>query len=346
MNRRRPRNITDLGTISIMSFGRGILLGLVFFLPGVFAVTQWEKIHFFFDEISEIPIINEVSRDFSTGTDVFGKMFRNKSFQFHQTDSVQTIQEYMESNDFLVETLKRNASSTEVSPKYNEVLALTVWDRKAIEKKLGKEFSRRRMKQVGPFLDYIEEYIDMASKEMVLSHIPASISLGQGILESNAGRSFLAKRANNHFGIKCVPKRGYRKDGKISDKDFMHHNLSYDCQQRKDDYEWDRFEMYTSPELSYRRHSRLLANNARYNWMVNKYVTGELYKVPKKWFGVEEVPYYAAWSIGLKKSGYATNKKYAQKLALIIETYELWRIDYNVIINGNKANQLSLSGEN
>ena len=333
---------TDLGTVTVLSIGRGIILGLVFFIPGVFTVTQWEKINEFFNGIAEVPVIDQVSRDFKTGTEVFGGLFRNKSVIFYQNDSIQTVKDLIDNGNFI--THNRKVSSQKLKneePKYNEVMALTVWDRKTIEKKLQKEFSKKRMKQVKVYLDYIEKYADLASKEMILSQIPASISIGQGLLESAAGQSFLARKANNHFGIKCRPKRGYKKDGKITNDEFSHHNLSYGCHQRKDDYEWDRFEMYLSPELSYRRHSRLLANNKRYNWMVNKYITGEIYEVPKKWFGVEEVPYYAAWSIGLKKSGYATNNKYAQKLALIIETFELWRVDYNVIINGNKERKLS-----
>ncbi len=50
---------------------------------------------------------------------------------------------------------------------------------------------------------YIQLYQDIAVKEMMVYRIPASITLAQGILESNAGRSRLAREANNHFGIKC-----------------------------------------------------------------------------------------------------------------------------------------------
>ena len=53
------------------------------------------------------------------------------------------------------------------------------------------------------FLDYIDKYHKIAIEEMERAGIPASIKLAQGLLESNAGRSFLAKRGNNHFGIKC-----------------------------------------------------------------------------------------------------------------------------------------------
>jgi flagellum-specific peptidoglycan hydrolase FlgJ len=50
---------------------------------------------------------------------------------------------------------------------------------------------------------YIAQYKAIAIEEMQRSHIPASITLAQGIIESSAGQSPLATKANNHFGIKC-----------------------------------------------------------------------------------------------------------------------------------------------
>ena len=44
--------------------------------------------------------------------------------------------------------------------------------------------------------------------------IPASITLAQGILESGNGRSQLASKSNNHFGIKCH--KGWRRKKSIS----------------------------------------------------------------------------------------------------------------------------------
>ena len=51
--------------------------------------------------------------------------------------------------------------------------------------------------------DYIRQYHKIAVEEMKRYHIPASITLAQGLLESGAGRSELARKSNNHFGIKC-----------------------------------------------------------------------------------------------------------------------------------------------
>ena len=53
------------------------------------------------------------------------------------------------------------------------------------------------------YLDYIEKYSSLAVKHRKHYGIPASITLAQGLLESGAGRSELARMSNNHFGIKC-----------------------------------------------------------------------------------------------------------------------------------------------
>lgn len=206
-----------------------------------------------------------------------------------------------------------------------------VWNRTFIEEKLGAAFKKRKRKAAHRFLDYIEQYLPLACNEMAMSGIPASITLAQGLLESDAGNGYLATVANNHFGIKCQKRPGYKKDGIINDADYYPTRLAYDCELREDDNPWDRFEKYASPQHSYRRHTLLLMESSRYNWMLKKYRVGQYYDVDPKWFGVERAPYYIAWSIGLKESGYATSSRYAQKIAYLIETYELWRIDFGVI---------------
>jgi flagellum-specific peptidoglycan hydrolase FlgJ len=101
--------------------------------------------------------------------------------------------------------------------------------------------------------------------------------------------------------------------------------------QRTDDYEWDRFEVYPSARESYRRHS-LLLQGPRYSWMIRQYEIGEEYPIARKLYGKTLVPYYAAWCVGLKQSGYATAKNYAEMITMIIETYQLWKIDYELIM--------------
>ena len=72
--------------------------------------------------------------------------------------------------------------------------------------------------------------------------------------------------------------------------------------------------------------------------MLHKYEVGGVYSLSKPIFGHSEAPYYVAWCLGLKQSGYATARHYAEKLTLIIETYQLWKIDYEWIARSRRAN--------
>lgn len=293
---------------------KGIIYGLVFFLPGIAVIKHWDTIDQLYSGIAELPIITKISRDFETGISIAGELFFDQSIRFYeQTDRIENPKQLLS---------KRTYGNSPFA-----------WKRSLIEAKLAKDFGKKKVKRSRNYLNYIETYMDLAAAEMYKTHIPASITLAQGLLESRAGKSVLAIEAKNHFGIKCRKRPGYKKDGKIDRSDYYHHQLAYDCMQRSDDHAWDHFEMYESVERSFRHHSLLLYSSGRYNWMLDKYQTGKNYPVEKKWFGEEMVPYYAAWSIGLKTSGYATSKRYAQKLALIIETYELWRVDYSVVMN-------------
>lgn len=295
------------------ALSKGILYGLAFFIPGIL-LMQGKWTERWLDEVIKIPVITKISQEFETGLDVAGDLFQVKADLFYQMDTIIGKSIYPFSDPPLVERSKY------------------AWDRKTIEKKLKRRLRRKKYKSSAKYLDYIEEFGGLAVHEMKTTQVPASIKLAQGLLESNAGKSFLATKAKNHFGIKCRKNRDYKKDGKIDHSDFYHHELAYDCQNRSDDHDWDHFEMYEYPELSYRRHSILLRTSERYSWMFDRYYIGQDYEVEKDWFGQSTVPYYAAWAIGLKKSGYATSERYAQKVTYIIETYELWRIDYEVVL--------------
>ena len=142
---------------------------------------------------------------------------------------------------------------------------------------------------------YIEKYSDLAVKEMKRTGVPASISLAQGLLESNAGRSTLAKKGNNHFGIKC------------------HNDWTGKTMRMDDDRRRECFRVYPNVEASYRDHSDFLRSNDRYK---------ALFELKKD--------DYKGWARGLKKSGYATDPAYANKLIAIIEEYELYRFDKKV----------------
>ncbi|MBJ2175081.1 glucosaminidase domain-containing protein [Aureibaculum sp. A20] len=138
---------------------------------------------------------------------------------------------------------------------------------------------------------YIDEYNDIAILEMIAYKIPASITLAQGILESNSGKSRLSVKGNNHFGIKC-----HTWDGKR-----MYHD---------DDARQECFRKYEHPLTSFRDHSLFLFDRKRY---------AGLFELRKK--------DYKGWSKGLRKAGYATDPRYPAKLITLIETYELDKYD-------------------
>lgn len=140
--------------------------------------------------------------------------------------------------------------------------------------------------------DYIKKYRELAVEEMKKYHIPASITLAQGLLESGAGQSTLARKSNNHFGIKC----GSDWRGKT-----VHHD---------DDARGECFRAYKHPKQSYEDHSKFLAGRSRY---------ASLFKL--------KITDYKGWARGLKKAGYATNPRYADQLIGIIELYDLHKYD-------------------
>lgn len=163
-------------------------------------------------------------------------------------------------------------------------------------------FSTNGMAQEDPKKIYIEKYADIAISEMQRTGIPASIKLAQGILESNAGRSVLAKEAKNHFGIKCgkdwTGPTYLQEDDDYDDKG----QLLKSC-----------FRKYKDPESSYIAHSEFLRDPAK----VYRY--GPLFRLD---------PHdYKGWANGLKTAGYATNPNYPIMLINLIEDYQLYKFD-------------------
>ena len=136
--------------------------------------------------------------------------------------------------------------------------------------------------------EYIHKYKEVAVEEMRLYHIPASITLAQGLLESGAGRGTLARKSNNHFGIKC--------GGSWGGPTVRH----------DDDARNECFRAYSHAKESYRDHSKFLRSGARYAF---------LFRLP--------ITDYKGWAKGLKKAGYATDPQYANRLISIIELYDL-----------------------
>ena len=142
-------------------------------------------------------------------------------------------------------------------------------------------------------LAYAAKYAPIARSEMKANNIPASITLAQGLLESNIGKSSLATKNNNHFGIKCFSKK-CRKGH---------------CSNFSDDSHKDFFRIYSDTKASFQDHSRLLKKD-RYAGLFKLKITD-----------------YKNWAKGLSKAGYATDPKYADKLIRLIKDLELDKYD-------------------
>lgn len=144
---------------------------------------------------------------------------------------------------------------------------------------------------------YVEKYKDLAIAEMQRTGIPASITLAQGILESQFGESDLARNANNHFGIKC-------KTEWTGPKTYHDDDLKKEC-----------FRVYGSAEESYKDHSNFLMTRDWYDFLFKLEPTDD-----------------SGWAYGLKKAGYATEKDYPQRLLKLINDYQLQQ--YNLSASG------------
>lgn len=143
-----------------------------------------------------------------------------------------------------------------------------------------------------PVYAYIDKYKGIAVSEMKRTNIPASIKLAQGILESASGNSFLAREANNHFGIKC------------------HRSWRGNTLYAQDDKPKECFRKYRNEYASFVDHSNFLVNNSRYSFLFNNHVVD-----------------YHTWARGLKEAGYASNDEYAMRLINLIEEYQLYQFD-------------------
>ncbi len=143
---------------------------------------------------------------------------------------------------------------------------------------------------------YITSFAEIAMNKMKEHNIPASITLAQGILESHSGNSKLTLMSNNHFGIKCH--KGWE-----GEKVFWDDDAKGEC-----------FRKYDIAEKSFEDHSQFLKTRGRYAFLF-KLQPGD----------------YVGWAYGLKVAGYATDKKYPQKLIGLIETYKLYEYDEKVI---------------
>ena len=155
---------------------------------------------------------------------------------------------------------------------------------------------------------YIQKYKDLAIEEMHRTGVPASITLAQALLESGDGNSYLSRKTNNHFGIKCH-------------NDWKGKTFRYDYDRKR-----ECFRKYNKVEDSYRDHSDFLKNGSRYRSLFTLKPND-----------------YKAWARGLKKAGYATHPHYPELLIGIIKENQLFQYDKGFtgkvqhVVNRNEA---------
>jgi len=154
--------------------------------------------------------------------------------------------------------------------------------------------------------DYIDKYKDLAIREMNRTGVPASITLAQGMIESDFGNSSLAREGNNHFGIKC------------------HNDWQGPSIRHHDDRRNECFRKYSSPEDSFNDHSDFLRSTSRYSFLFNLPPTD-----------------YKAWAKGLKKAGYATDPQYANMLIRKIEENSLYNFDQGYTASKQKPVEMA-----
>lgn len=192
------------------------------------------------------------------------------------------------------------------------IIALKVFVFMSISAQSSYMFANKKLTE-----DYVSNFKSAAISEMKRTGIPASIKLAQGMLESNLGRSDLAYRANNHFGIKCGSNWTGEVYYKLDDDIDSTGNIKESC-----------FRSYASALESYVAHSDFLTNPAkssRYGFLFTLGTTD-----------------YEGWANGLRFSGYATDPTYANKLIKIIESNQLYKYDEPIFTPRNNASELVL----
>jgi len=195
----------------------------------------------------------------------------------------------------------KNVSTSKRATK--PVLKIVETDNKNINKEIAK-LEKRKSNLDRRTIAYISLYAPVAMEEMKNHKIPASITLAQGILESGNGLSNLALKSNNHFGVKC------------------HKGWKGESVRHDDDKDQECFRKYRYVKTSYRDHSEFLSTRSRYDFLFE--LKNDDYK---------------GWAKGLKKAGYATDKKYPDKLIRIVELYDLHHYDSLVLDKKIKENK-------
>lgn len=148
------------------------------------------------------------------------------------------------------------------------------------------------------------QFIEKAKKEVLASNLSGalfpSLAIAQAALESGYGKSGLAAKHNNYFGIKASSSwKGpvvNMKTGEVLNKQAVVVNAN--------------FRVYTSLTDSIADRNNFLEKNSRYR--LN---------------GVFDAKTPEDQARALQKSGYATDPNYANKLIAIIKQWNLKEVD-------------------
>jgi len=287
------------------------------------------------DEVSRLPVIRELSHTYQ---------------KFAAPLAQSTLQHF-----YRVESSDPRIFTSEAQSENGQLIVPSTWHKDSILHKL--RFSKRKMRQARKYVDYIEQYKALALRDMQYHKVPASIKLAQALLESGAGESRLATQTNNHFGIKARPGKTARAKirgrnyAELLNEEFIPVGPAIGAMRFTDDHSYDRFEVYQDVGDSYLRHTQLLTRPCRegrkgcYSWIWQEFSVGKDHDISRaantfhaasgikasSFFGETRLPYYAACAAGLKMAGYATSPTYHKKITYIIETYELWRFDLDLL---------------
>lgn len=200
------------------------------------------------------------------------------------------VTEQDDNGDGIIELIPKRALTAVLPTKQKNENAANEFNIVSVFEKSKKEDPSVFNEKQAKCWDYVTRFVSVARAEKSKFGIPVSITLAQGLLESDAGESSLTRKANNHFGVKTF------------DKKVSHVVM-------KDDTPRDKFKKYNSAWESYRDHSQLLMRD-HYKHLQFLSKTD-----------------YIGWAKGLKKAGYATDPFYAEKLVKIIESLQLYRFD-------------------
>ncbi len=334
----------------------GFFTGLFFVIAIVVLLYHYQNNG---EEWQGLPVIGELTDTYQEGLKALSYLGGTAVEHFYQTS-------FTDHPQFEVQSGETFASSKNLAQfaTGERLVVQSSWDADKILTKLKSQgFSKGKLRAAKKFTDYIDKHKALALYEMYESKILASTKLAQAILESKAGTSKLSTETNNQFGIKALPSSIAQKKIKrkayneLRNDEFIHRAPAVSSYNFHDDNRYDRFEVYRTVGDSYNRHTQLLSQDCKmgrkgcYSWIWREFPVGTYCDIskaarvyessshiaPEDFFdGHTEVPYYAACAAGLKMAGYATSPTYHKKIAYIIDTYELWRFDIDLIKSVSK----------